>query len=280
MKKSMDIQVPGPSNDSADPAVALGACGLHQTGRGWQIFESRQPAGLEVHGHGHGHARLSLCLVLHGSFEDDAGGCFDAGQLLLTPGGDEPSLLFGPSGAHCLLIEVDDRLWSESGAGVPVPEMMRVEEDAAVLGLLVRLRVELGASGTDFNSLEPALFELLVELARRRGAGRDAVAGSALGLALEAIHDGYRGRLTLSRVAGHAGVHRMTLARGFRAAFGLSVGEYLHHLRVADACRLIEVGLPLAEVAAETGFSDQSHLNRIFRRLVGRTPGGFRRLSV
>jgi len=47
--------------------------------------------------------------------------------------------------------------------------------------------------------------------------------------------------------------------------------------RLDRARRLLLDGLPIADVAAVTGFHDQSHLTRHFRALLGTTPGVFRR---
>jgi AraC-like DNA-binding protein len=44
----------------------------------------------------------------------------------------------------------------------------------------------------------------------------------------------------------------------------------------ARARRLIESGADLAQAAADAGFADQSHLTRVFRAMVGVTPGEFR----
>jgi AraC-like DNA-binding protein len=44
------------------------------------------------------------------------------------------------------------------------------------------------------------------------------------------------------------------------------------------ARRLLRAGEPIAAVAAETGFADQSHLGRLFRRTFGTTPGAYCRL--
>ena len=46
--------------------------------------------------------------------------------------------------------------------------------------------------------------------------------------------------------------------------------------KLNDARRLLRAGQDIAAVAAETGFSDQSHLGRCFRRVFGVTPGRFR----
>src|SRR5262249_29384347 len=67
-------------------------------------------------------------------------------------------------------------------------------------------------------------------------------------------------------------------ARQFKAATGLPPHRYVIARRVERAQQLLQDGgdLSLAEIAARTGFSDQSQLARHFKRLVGVTPGQFR----
>jgi AraC-like DNA-binding protein len=74
---------------------------------------------------------------------------------------------------------------------------------------------------------------------------------------------------TLERIAG---TDRYTIARHFRRAFGTSPDRYRTMRRLAQARRLIERGMPLAEAAAEAGFADQSHMTRQFTRTFGLTP--------
>jgi AraC family transcriptional regulator len=68
-------------------------------------------------------------------------------------------------------------------------------------------------------------------------------------------------------------------ARQFKAATGLPPHQYVIARRVERAQQLLEAGteLSLAEVAAHVGFSDESKLSQHFKRLVGVTPGQFRR---
>jgi transcriptional regulator GlxA family with amidase domain len=47
--------------------------------------------------------------------------------------------------------------------------------------------------------------------------------------------------------------------------------------RIRKARRLLEAGTPVADIAAGTGFADQSHLHRHFQRSIGLTPGEYRR---
>jgi AraC-like DNA-binding protein len=70
-----------------------------------------------------------------------------------------------------------------------------------------------------------------------------------------------------------AGLDRYALARHFRALFATSPHRFLMMRRLQRARSLIKAGEPLAEIAAATGFTDQSHLNRHFKKAFGLTPG-------
>ncbi len=80
------------------------------------------------------------------------------------------------------------------------------------------------------------------------------------------------------RLAREAGVHPVHLSRTFRKHYGKSIGRFIKEKRVQHAMLLIEQGrMTLAEIASASGFSDQSHLSRGFKEVVGITPGAFRR---
>jgi len=67
-------------------------------------------------------------------------------------------------------------------------------------------------------------------------------------------------------------------ARLFRRTVGVPPHQYVLRRRVERAKELLLTGrLGLSEVALAAGFSDQSHLTRVFRRAVGLTPARFRR---
>jgi len=92
------------------------------------------------------------------------------------------------------------------------------------------------------------------------------------------LHAQFRESLRLSDLAAEAGVHPVHVARVFRAREGQTPGAYVQRLRVRAACeRLRDDELSLAHVAADSGFADQSHFNRTFKKIVGVTPGAFRK---
>ena len=82
--------------------------------------------------------------------------------------------------------------------------------------------------------------------------------------------------ITVADLAVVAGMSRTHLTRAFSAAYHTPPHVYLNSVRVAHACTLIRGGMPLAAVALECGFADQSHLTRRFKGCVGVTPSGWR----
>lgn len=76
-----------------------------------------------------------------------------------------------------------------------------------------------------------------------------------------------------------SGFDRFALARHFRAAYGTSPHRFQVGRRLARAQYMIARGTALSEVAAATGFADQSHLTRHFAARFGLTPGRWAALS-
>ncbi|WP_052498988.1 helix-turn-helix domain-containing protein [Streptomyces vietnamensis] len=83
--------------------------------------------------------------------------------------------------------------------------------------------------------------------------------------------------VTLDEAAQLLHAHPAHLVRAFSGAFGIAPHQYLTARRIGRARGLLLDGQPPVEVAAATGFYDQSHLNRSFKRIVGTTPGRFAR---
>jgi AraC-like DNA-binding protein len=108
-------------------------------------------------------------------------------------------------------------------------------------------------------------------LARRAGRELGAVTRSR-----EYLEAHYAEEVPLARLARLAGLSPYHLNRVFRRAVGLPPHAFQTQLRVVRAGELLRRGWPLAAVAAETGFADQSHLTRRFRTVVGVTPGAYR----
>ena len=89
------------------------------------------------------------------------------------------------------------------------------------------------------------------------------------------LRDGDAGA-TLADVAAAAGCSRFAAYRAFRGQYGLSPSEYQRQLGLRAARRALAGGAAVADTAAATGFADQAHLTRWFRRCYGITPGAYR----
>ncbi len=92
------------------------------------------------------------------------------------------------------------------------------------------------------------------------------------------LQEDERSTWSLTDLATFAGVHPAYLGRAFRKHVGVGLGDFQRALRVERARRLLEsTTRSVADIAATTGFCDQSHLNRSFRRVLGVTPYRYRR---
>jgi AraC-like DNA-binding protein len=81
--------------------------------------------------------------------------------------------------------------------------------------------------------------------------------------------------MTLESAATTIGRSVTHVSRAFTEAFGVPPHAYVVGRRVGEARRLLLDGRPPADVAAMTGFVDQAHLTRHFKRHVATTPGRF-----
>jgi transcriptional regulator GlxA family with amidase domain len=81
----------------------------------------------------------------------------------------------------------------------------------------------------------------------------------------------------LVELAAIAGLSIFHFARQFKQSAGVTPHYYLIRSRIERARELLAgTDLSLSEIAFATGFSDQSHLTRHFRQMIGMTPGQFR----
>lgn len=97
--------------------------------------------------------------------------------------------------------------------------------------------------------------------------------------AVEILEDCPQENITLDRLAGECEMSRFQLIRAFNRRIGVSPHQYQVHVRVRRAKYLLRRGLPLKDVAAQCGFSDQSHFTRLFKKHVGVTPGQILQLN-
>ena len=81
--------------------------------------------------------------------------------------------------------------------------------------------------------------------------------------------------ISLKELASRVNMSPFHLNRVFKAEMGLPPHAYLTQIRIQEAMRLLRKGKPIADVALQTGFCDQSQFTKRFKQLVGTTPGLF-----
>ena len=122
---------------------------------------------------------------------------------------------------------------------------------------------------------EERLILLLAAVLREQPARRSGIATSSIYRAREKLDSVPATAITLEDLAEESGLGRFRLVRDFARVTGLTPHAYLIQRRTELARRLIAMGTPLAEAAAEAGFADQSHMTRNFTRRYGYTPGAY-----
>ncbi|MBU1611475.1 MAG: AraC family transcriptional regulator, partial [Proteobacteria bacterium] len=100
----------------------------------------------------------------------------------------------------------------------------------------------------------------------------------AIALAREIIEDRYAEDLSLQALAQETAKSPFHLARIFAAQHGMPPHAYQTQVRVNRAAAQLSSPASLADIAAATGFADQSHLTRWFKRYRGVTPGQYRKI--
>jgi AraC-like DNA-binding protein len=85
--------------------------------------------------------------------------------------------------------------------------------------------------------------------------------------------------VTLDELSANAGVSRFRLIHAFTREVGLPPHAYQIHVRIERARLLLWRGMSVTDVAAELGFSDQSHFTRHFTRIMRITPGEYARVG-
>jgi AraC-like DNA-binding protein len=86
------------------------------------------------------------------------------------------------------------------------------------------------------------------------------------------IEEHYAENITVDDLAHIVQVSRVHVTRSFVAIYGVSPHVYLNSVRVNKATKLLLAGRSAADVAAETGFADQSHFTKRFKGCIGLPP--------
>lgn len=212
----------------------------------------------------------------------------------LAPAGDGFSLRTNASNPHAYVrISIDplrfDRLVSmNDDRARPLALRRTYAIDGPQVQYLVSALAEEARTGTPsgiafVETLTTALGLQLVKLAgaspQHRDVARGGLAPSVRRRVLELMEAQASAHLTIDALAREAGLSPAHFARAFKESVGRAPHQHLLAIRLERARRLLDApGTALSDVAFRTGFADQAHFTRFFKRYFGVTPGALRHM--
>jgi len=220
----------------------------------------------------HSHGEWRFCLPVQGAYTDSWGSEFRTrtpGALSLHPPDEVHTTRFHAASIcfHVTFAEQwIDRLRIEAGAKDAPHEFLGGPAPSLGRRMYEEFRRSEFCSGLILEGMA-------MELMGWSGRASLAAKGPAwLYAARDLLHDRFSEILQMKEIADAVGVQPVHLARQFRKEFGCSLGEYIRHLRIAFVRDGLTRDIALADLAAQAGFADQSHMTRIFKRVTGETP--------
>lgn len=153
-----------------------------------------------------------------------------------------------------------------------------VLSDPVLADTIAGLHARLSRAPDDRLAQQSALAALVDALIGRTGpeAAPPPPGGDAAREVRDWIDEHFAEDFGLADLAARAGLSVFRFAHVFKASTGLSPMAYRNQCRVNAARRRLLAGEPIAQVALDVGFADQSHLTRWFQRVVGVSPQRYR----
>jgi AraC-like DNA-binding protein len=150
------------------------------------------------------------------------------------------------------------------------------------MGALLAAQCEAPDSLTQLygDSLTTALFIDLLRMGKRTGSERErgGLAPWQLRKAKDYIEAHLSAGVRLQDLAQLTGLSQSQFGRAFKVSTGMTPFRWQTQTRIAKARELLLDGrLSLAQISLATGFAEQSHFSRVFQRVVGTSPGAWRR---
>jgi len=209
----------------------------------------------------------------------------DAGELfVLEPEAVHTGMAAVPEGWRYQVLYVEPEVlceWAERDGRPPRAARWVVFEDPALRRALLHAHAALATEERGLAVEEAVLSAVAALTPHLRGAApeRDCARPEHAAVRRARAHllERWDRPVSLSELSAVAGLSRFELVRRYSADTGLTPHAFQTQARIRHARRMLADGVPPAAVAAGCGFADQPHLNRVFRRLVGVSPGRYAR---
>jgi AraC-like DNA-binding protein len=228
----------------------------------------------------HYHKNFYICYVLKGAYSETYSktkiNCLQ-GDIIIHPQHLEHSNVFDDKGGTCFNIELADGLQKEIHE-LKMDRFKMFDSRYAQLRTTVHKMYKEFKSYDEFSStiIEGLLLETIGYSARET---HSHLSPYWLKKAQEIIQDSKYSMISLSFIAGQLKISPAHLAREFKKATGTTIGEYIQNIKIQQACERLKKNASILDVVIEFGYSDQSHITRSFKKLMGVTPKRYQSLN-
>jgi len=228
----------------------------------------------------HSHDLASFSLLLDGNYTETYRGktySYDPMTVWWHPPETFHKDEVGEKGGRFFVVEIQTNIL-ENLSQIGNSPTMFYDKSPALTKLATRLYNEFRNWQVCSELLAMSLTLEMLAYSMRKSITVDKTPPVWLSRVVDKLNDQFAENITAEELALEADVHPVHLAAVFRKFHHQTIGEYVQNLRIQSASRLlIDKDLPISEIALLTGFSDQSHLTRTFKRVTGTTPGVFRK---
>ncbi|WP_040854682.1 AraC family transcriptional regulator [Phyllobacterium sp. YR531] len=229
----------------------------------------------------HTHDQYGIGVIHQGAQKSISGrGMVEAGPghlITVNPGEVHDGIPIGEAGRSWRMIYFDPEIIQlvENDMREDVASIMEFTEPASINALAAKQFQHLFNALTSPNCQPLLQDEMLIDLLSQtqKNTREQKHMPSAIRIIKQLIDDEPTATLTLADLAKASGLSRFQVLRSFATATGFTPHSYLMQRRADLARRMILQGAALAETAAASGFSDQSHMNRVFVHKYGISPG-------
>lgn len=254
---------------------------LHATkgGGGLAIHEGSFEAGVDIPVHVHDVPVISLVLRGVASEQISAGTQdIEPQDLILTPAFAPHGYRFRESGRWVNMQFSDEWLARLSDGHRLAFQTSRIIRSNAAVAWANRVHLEIHEHDqVSTLAIDGAMMLMMAELVRATIDGAKA-RPRWLRRVEDALDASIASPPSVEELAALAGVHPTHLLRTFRRYQGATISNYVRQRRIQRArVEVAQAKRPLAMIALDAGFADQSHFTRVFKQTFGETPGQYAR---